>query len=254
MIDALDDAIDDILNCRDLLTAARVLRSMGDRLGSRWVAAVEDYSSPNIILAENGTALAGIFGWEADFIGVWVDKRLTLSNPVGQACRFATRPFAWHTSSIWHKWNSLTKAQQRTLDFIRRNGSQCGISIPVHRPRGRVGSVDLVHDALDLDLEGLLRRHSGQLMLFGHYFLDLVYRKHGENLDSAELTTLSEREIECLTWVALGKTDVEIGEIMGRSPTTARFHVEKAIKKLGATGRTQAAAMASQLGLIGPVV
>lgn len=250
----LDQAIDDLLTCADLLSAARLLRRIGDQLGFRWVAACEDYSSPNIILAENGTALADIFGWERDFVEIWVDKRLTLINPVGHACRFATRPFAWHTSNIWQKWHSLTRAQQRTLDFMRRNGTRCGISVPVHRPRGRVGSVDLVHDGDDLNLDGILCRHSGQLMLFGHYFLDLVYRQHGEDLDSAELTMLSEREIECLTWVALGKTDMEIGRIMGRSPTTARFHIEKAVKKLGATSRTQAAAMASQLGLIGPVV
>lgn len=250
----LDRAIDDLLACHDLLAAARVLRRVGDLLGFRWVAACEDYSSPNVILAENGTALAEIFGWEKDYIELWIDKRLTLSNPVGQACRFATRPFAWYASNIWNKWNTLTKAQQRTLDFIGRNGTHGGISVPIHRPRGRVGSVDFVHDKNDLDLEGTLQRHSGQLMLFGHYFLDLVYRQHGEDLESAELTMLSEREIECLTWVGLGKTDVEIGEIMGRSPTTARFHIEKAVKKLGATSRTQAAAMASQLGLIGPVV
>jgi ATP/maltotriose-dependent transcriptional regulator MalT len=51
-------------------------------------------------------------------------------------------------------------------------------------------------------------------------------------------------------WVALGRTDTEIAAILHRSPTTARFHVDNAIEKLGARNRAQAVAIASQLGLI----
>lgn len=53
---------------------------------------------------------------------------------------------------------------------------------------------------------------------------------------------LSARERDALAFVADGKTDWEIGQIMGIAETTARFHVDNARKKLGATNRAQAVA------------
>ena len=58
------------------------------------------------------------------------------------------------------------------------------------------------------------------------------------------------QSVRRLTWVALGRTDGEISELIHRSPTTARFHVENAMGKLGARNRAQAVAIACQLGLI----
>ena len=42
--------------------------------------------------------------------------------------------------------------------------------------------------------------------------------------------------------MAEGKTDWEIGTIMGVSEATARFHVDNARRKLGAVNRAQAVA------------
>lgn len=54
---------------------------------------------------------------------------------------------------------------------------------------------------------------------------------------------LTPRELECMRWVALGKTDEEIGIILAISARTARFHVENAKKKLGVATRVQAVAV-----------
>jgi LuxR family quorum sensing-dependent transcriptional regulator len=55
---------------------------------------------------------------------------------------------------------------------------------------------------------------------------------------------LTPRELECMRWVALGKTDEEIGIILTISARTARFHVENAKRKLGVATRVQAVAEA----------
>ncbi|MEJ0013288.1 MAG: LuxR family transcriptional regulator [Bauldia sp.] len=57
------------------------------------------------------------------------------------------------------------------------------------------------------------------------------------------LPQLTEREIESLQWVSLGKTDWEIGELMGVTKATAHFHIEQAKRKLGVTSRVQAVAL-----------
>ena len=54
--------------------------------------------------------------------------------------------------------------------------------------------------------------------------------------------TLSVREHDALRYVADGKTDWEIGVILGVSQSTARFHIDNARRKLGAVNRAQAVA------------
>ncbi len=51
---------------------------------------------------------------------------------------------------------------------------------------------------------------------------------------------LSARESEILAWVALGKTNPEIGSILGISTFTVKNHVQRILKKLDVTNRTQA--------------
>lgn len=53
-------------------------------------------------------------------------------------------------------------------------------------------------------------------------------------------TDLSAREAEILRWVALGKTNPEIGAILNISSFTVKNHVQRILKKLDVSNRTQA--------------
>ena len=66
------------------------------------------------------------------------------------------------------------------------------------------------------------------------------------------LAILTDREIEVLTWVAGGKTSVEIAEMIGLAKRTVDFHLDNARIKLGASTRTQAAIKAAIGKLIEP--
>ncbi len=57
-------------------------------------------------------------------------------------------------------------------------------------------------------------------------------------------SSLTPRERECLKWVAAGKTDWEIAQILHISEQTAHSYVQNALVKLGARTRAQAVAMA----------
>jgi len=67
---------------------------------------------------------------------------------------------------------------------------------------------------------------------------------------SPEKVVLTQRETECLTWTANGKTSWEISVILGVSESTATFHLRNAATKLKASNRTHAAVKALHLGLI----
>ena len=55
---------------------------------------------------------------------------------------------------------------------------------------------------------------------------------------------LTLREAEVLYWVAKGKTNADIGDILGSSPRTVQKHLEHVFGKLGVETRTAAAALA----------
>ena len=61
---------------------------------------------------------------------------------------------------------------------------------------------------------------------------------------------LSDRERECLVWVAEGKTTDEIALIIGVSANTAGTYISHAIQKLGASNRAMAIAVAIRQGIL----
>ena len=58
---------------------------------------------------------------------------------------------------------------------------------------------------------------------------------------------LSQRESDALIWIARGKTNREMGHILGISPRTINKHLEQVFKKLEVDNRTNAAAKAIPL-------
>jgi DNA-binding CsgD family transcriptional regulator len=61
---------------------------------------------------------------------------------------------------------------------------------------------------------------------------------------------LTKRELAVLRLVATGKTNAQIGAELYISPSTAGVHVSSILRKLGVTGRVQAAAAAERAGLL----
>lgn len=60
----------------------------------------------------------------------------------------------------------------------------------------------------------------------------------------AQQLAVSDREGEVLAWLARGKSNRDIAEILGLSPRTVTKHVEQIFAKLGVENRTSAAALA----------
>ena len=70
----------------------------------------------------------------------------------------------------------------------------------------------------------------------------------GARADGAGL--LTSREIEILKWLYHGKSNVEIGLILGISPLTVKNHVQKILRKLDVLNRTQAVGKALALRIL----
>ncbi len=59
--------------------------------------------------------------------------------------------------------------------------------------------------------------------------------------------SLTQREAEVLCWIAQGKTNREIGQILDISPRTVNKHLEQVFDKVGVENRTTAASVAIRL-------
>jgi DNA-binding NarL/FixJ family response regulator len=61
---------------------------------------------------------------------------------------------------------------------------------------------------------------------------------------------LSERELQVLQYMALGRSNKEIGQVLYISENTVKGHVKSILTKLDAIGRTEAIAIANRRGII----
>jgi DNA-binding CsgD family transcriptional regulator len=57
---------------------------------------------------------------------------------------------------------------------------------------------------------------------------------------------LTQREAEVLLWIARGKSNRDVAEILTLSPRTVNKHLEQIFNKLGVENRTSAAALAAR--------
>lgn len=62
--------------------------------------------------------------------------------------------------------------------------------------------------------------------------------------------SLTDRERQILSWVREGKHNAEVAERLGISPLTVKNHVQKILRKLGASNRAQAVAQAMDRHLL----
>jgi DNA-binding CsgD family transcriptional regulator len=242
--------------CRQVIDAARVLRDIGQAIKVPYPSCVDDYSAAKLPLISDGRLLPEIFGWDKSFISDWEDKNLHLISPMGAACRVSTKPFTWLAENIADMNPQGADHRQKNWHLTAERGIYGGIIVPVHMPMGRVGSIGWAARTEDtpIDLPAVLDAHRHDLRHAALLFMDILYDTRPDHSPEGAAASLTEREVECLSWIALGKTDAEIAIIIDRSVPTIRFHLDNAMKKLNTSNRTQAAALASQLGFLGSLV
>jgi DNA-binding response OmpR family regulator/DNA-binding CsgD family transcriptional regulator len=93
----------------------------------------------------------------------------------------------------------------------------------------------------------LLARHLGQGSLGESMLLLSLAAVDQAGAQRLRDVALTPRETEVLSWLAKGKTNRDIADILGMSHRTVNKHLEHVFEKLGVETRTAAAAIAGQL-------
>jgi DNA-binding CsgD family transcriptional regulator len=122
------------------------------------------------------------------------------------------------------------------------------MSIPL---RPLVGETALLFVGADMTGEDFQNQKASILREFqvlANYFHQHIMRIYGHDAENQML--VSARELDCLKWVAAGKTAWEASVILGISERTVRFHLNAAREKLNCLTTTQAVAKAVSQQLI----
>lgn len=80
-----------------------------------------------------------------------------------------------------------------------------------------------------------------------HLALAHIYDKRRSDMNNVVVTN---RETEVLNWLKQGKSSWDISVILGISESTTNYHIYNIMRKLDASNRPQAVAVAARLGLI----
>ncbi len=120
-------------------------------------------------------------------------------------------------------------------------------------PAIRAGALSYVLKDIDPDeLADVVRRaHIGEAMLHPQVAARMVKELQGISADTSNpFQELTERELDVLRLIAIGKNNQDIAEILVISEKTVKTHVTNLLAKLHLTDRTQAAVYAWQTGIV----
>jgi DNA-binding response OmpR family regulator len=115
--------------------------------------------------------------------------------------------------------------------------------------RWRQDNRDVSGTGFDLELKGAPRLQFAFLGVVGgdEYLFRLTgAQEEGQEDNLRQHFGLTQRESEVLLWIARGKSNRDIGDILGLSPRTVNKHLEQVYAKLGVENRASAAIKAIQ--------
>jgi DNA-binding CsgD family transcriptional regulator len=182
-----------------------------------------------------------INNWPTELLSIYDQEGLLPNDAVIRRIRSSTLPF--FRDEVQEGGRRDDGKAQFLMALFQRFQMSRSVFFPTHDAAGARGIVLFSGE----------RKLFTQLEIRDLSFISIyVFDRLAEirNLDARVAEMLNDREIDCLTWTAAGKTSAEIAEILGLSEHTVNHYLNKATKKLDTVNRTQAVAKALRVGLI----
>lgn len=178
----------------------------------------------------------------AAYIEHYAAQNYSETDPVLLHLRKTIRSFSWDEV----RSSGICDAERRIIDEAREFSLLTGFIVPVLTRSGPPALFAPCGEAPDMTPEA---RNAVEIM--GTMALQMLQRVLIEEMrEATDYKPLTRREREVMQWVAYGKSDDEIGDILHISATTVMRHVENAKKKLDTYKRTAAVVTALRRGEI----
>jgi LuxR family quorum-sensing system transcriptional regulator CciR len=195
----------------------------------------------HIDLRRASTPAIRIHNYPAELEQYHDDQQLGSRDPVHRACQRTAIGFAW---SELPRMVQLTARDLRVLDAAARRGIGDGFTVPAHVPGEISGSCSFATaKGVRLQTDNL-----AMAQLVGAFAFQAA--RQFVRVNTLNSVNVSNRERECLLWIARGKTDSEIGKILGISTETVRQYVKHARATYDVVSRSQLVAHALLAGTI----
>ena len=217
---------------QDFSRAARAARDV-PALRAHLIATAHRLGFHHLLLQDASGAM-----WMADMPHAWHAPSADAALAAAAQC-FA--PFLW---SDIPRLIACTPAQLGFLDAAAAAGLGAAVTVPVHRARGAdtVGSYSVFAGActflmkkdVALPLASLAAAH-----YVGATAFDACEKLRQPRALAAIGPQLTPRQRDCVALVAQGKSDWEIGKLLGISDSTVHKHIEDAKRRFGVSTRIQ---------------
>lgn len=157
---------------------------------------------------------------------------LSVTDPVHRASHVTSSGFCW---SNMPNMIPLTAGDRRMLALGRDQGIGDGFTVPAHVPGEARGSCSFANRA-----GRPMPAHMLPLaQLAGNFAFEAARRLwNARGHRSTPRPVLTDRQRDCVLWVARGKSDWEVGCILGISEETVARHVRNACERYGVNKRT----------------
>jgi DNA-binding CsgD family transcriptional regulator len=161
------------------------------------------------------------------------------------------------TPVLWRDWVSHYPSY---FAAARKFGLVTGVTHVVYGPLGDHSSLSFMKGVGGIEAEREIATALSECQLIACYAHRGVARAIQNGLNAGisgvpapgSAPTLTERERECLTWVATGKTAAQVAATLSLSEATIIYHLSKARRKLDAANSRHAVSKAISLNLIAP--
>lgn len=180
----------------------------------------------------------------------WTDRYFHLGyqelDPVIRRARLEYALFGWGGN---YSPAPDDREQRRFLDEAMAFGIRSGVTVPIRAGFGRLATFTLATADRDLDPDRLVTDVKNVVQLGALYFhAHVAVRLDRPQAGSSAEIELTQRECQCLAWIARGKTVADVAVLVGITPRTVGFHLDNARRKLGAASIAHCVAEALRRG------
>jgi LuxR family quorum-sensing system transcriptional regulator CciR len=185
---------------------------------------------------EDGSLVA-LTNYPEGWVEAYVARRIVTNDPVLLASQRSNVGFRWADVP---KFIVVTPEHREITADTRKAGLEQGYTVPAHVPGEANGSCNFaMRTGRELPEQNLLMAQMvGSFAFQAARAMVRNARRFRPRVIQKPLTT---RQLECLALVARGKSDWEIGRILGISQETVKHHVRMAREHYGVPTRIQAA-------------
>ncbi|MFX4084237.1 LuxR family transcriptional regulator [Sphingobium yanoikuyae] len=200
-------------------------------MGFPYVALVQHGGLPRLV--ERSMVVTN---YPAVFVQFYIDNHCFIIDPVYEVSQLLDRPFGWDEIG---NFVELTEHQRALFEEARDYGIVHGITVPLHLPNVSYASCTFARPE---PIEITPSLMTTLQIIAGFAFKAGLYLHHA--MHDRNVLRLTRREAECTALIALGKTDWEIGQILGIAQTTVRYFITRAKQRYGVFRRSELVARA----------